>query len=175
MPKAIKPHNIPKFFRTMKKLFLVVFLISFCSCIKPGCCKLYSADFDFYVVDEQGDDLLDPESTSPIDLQSVRVYYLLDGKKTEINRGNLDAPQMYLVLPPEGGRDKYSINLFLNAEDSSSITTTYFEWNEDTTDVFEAEVSRNKNNTVVTKVWLNETLVWDISTADGKPLYELVK
>lgn len=82
---------------------------------------------------------------------------------------------MYLVSSPEGNRNKYNISLFLNIEDPASITTTYFEWNKDTTDVFEAEVSRNNNNTRVTKVWLNNNLIWDISTVDGKSLYELLK
>lgn len=159
----------------MKKLFLVFPFIIFYSCIKPGCCTIISTNFDFYVVNEQGNDLLDPDSISPIDFSTVKVYYLLDGIKSEINRENLDAPQKYLVFPPEGDRNKYSIRLFLNDEDSSSITTTYFEWNEDTTDIFKAEVSRNKNSTRITKVWLNDTLVWDKNTTDGKPLYELVK
>ena len=159
----------------MKKLFLVLILIFSYSCIKPGCCKVISSDFNFYVVNEQGDDLLDPKSTSQINLQTVKVYYLINGTKTEINRGNLDAPQMYFVYPPEGTRNRYNISLFLNTEDSASITTTYFEWDKDTTDVFKAEVSRESNNEIVTKVWLNDTLVWDVSTSDGKPLYELVK
>lgn len=159
----------------MKKLFLVLLLILSNSCVKPGCCTFISTHFNFYVVDEQGNDLLDPESTSPINLQTIKVYYLLNGTKTEINRGNLDAPRMYSVSPPEGNRNKYNITLFLNDEDPANITTTYFEWDKDTTDVFKAEVSRKKNNSIVTKVWLNDILVWDKSTADGKPLYELVK
>ncbi len=145
------------------------------SCIKPGCCKIISSHFDFYVVDKDGNDLLDPESTTSINLQAAKVYYLLNEKKTEIYRGNLDAPRMYLVFPPEGEQNKYSMRIFLNIEDSASITTTYLEWNEARTDIFTAEVLRKKNNTTVAKVWLNDILVWDRSTAAGKPLYKLVK
>ncbi|MDO6517788.1 hypothetical protein [Zobellia uliginosa] len=113
------------------------------------------------VLNAKGEDLLDPEHPSAIDLSQIKVYYELNGVKTEINRPNLDFPQEYRLEEPNSNLDYYRIYLFLNTEDSSNPTVTYFEWNPEEVDVFESTLIRSGGSIHNDKIWLNDELVCD--------------
>lgn len=151
------------------RLFLLLSLGIVWSCDKSsGPSFILANDMYITVLNAEGEDLLDPEHPSTIDLTLIKVYYELDGVKTEINRGNLDFPQMYVVEEPGEFSDYYRILLFLNTEDDSEVTTTYFEWNSERTDVIRSQVSRGDFGVLNDKIWLNDEMICDVNVQRGR-------
>lgn len=70
------------------------------------------------------------------------------------------APKGYMLLEPEGDYKHYRLRIFLNTLSKENITKTIIQWDKDQRDVLKAEIGRSKNITHVTKIWLNEVLVW---------------
>ncbi|MGB5356101.1 MAG: hypothetical protein WBN11_05350 [Eudoraea sp.] len=151
--------------------FLLMFsaFMVFLACDKAqGPALNISNDIYISVLDESGGDLLDPNNPATVDLKQVKVYYDLNGVKTEINRSNLDFPQMFLVEEPGENSDHHRILLFLNTEDNSDITTTYFEWGPSQTDVFKSLINRDGNGINDEKIWLNDELICDVAVKPGR-------
>lgn len=150
------------------KLIVTVLSVLFMSCDKDsGPSFDVSNNIYITVLNDQGEDLLNPAHPSTIDLSHIKVYYELDGVKTEINRGNLDFPQSYLVESPGEFSEVHRILLFLNDEDDSERTKTYFEWNSDRTDLIESSFNRGSFGVQNEKVWLNGELICDINVTPG--------
>lgn len=57
-----------------------------------NCCINIRANFNFYIANTAGDDLLDESSTAFIQRNKIKVFKMIDGVRKEINQGNLDAP-----------------------------------------------------------------------------------
>lgn len=152
--------------------YLGIIFIAVCgllaSCDKTSPAKNISNNVYITVLNEEGEDLLNPDSPSSISLDQIRVYYELDGVKTEINRGNLDSPKMFTLRQPSDISENYRIFLFLNSEDDSDITTTYLEWSSDRTDIFKSQVNRSSsNNKYALRTWLNDELICDFENLEG--------
>ncbi len=122
----------------------------------------------FYLVDENGNDLLNPENPNSVELDLIRVFYMIDGEKIEVNDSNLEFPRAFRVIPPEGNYDKFLLVLYLNIEDKSSSTTTLFQWTREDIDYFQAEFDRGKNerHVICTKVMWNGQVVFNVSNPE---------
>ncbi len=157
------------------KFLLAALVAILLACDKPqGPSFIIANDIYIKALNEDGIDLLDPISSVALDLSEVKVYYDLDGVKTEINRSNMDFPQMFLIEEPSENSDNYRILLFLNSEDDSNITTTYFEWNSSRTDVFKAMIERGQNGIINRKIWLNENLICDVEVSPGRCSVDII-
>ena len=151
-------------FYKSKLLLGCILSITLFGCNKTGPGTNISNEVRITVLNQDGEDLLDPDNPSAIDLDQVKVYYELNGVKTEINRGNLTYPKMFRIEEPGYNTDKYRVLLFMNIEDDSEITTTYFKWNSERTDVFKSLVERPKgsNGSVYgKKTWFNDEVICD--------------
>lgn len=139
------------------------------SCDKTGPGKYISNNVYITVLNQEGADLLNPNSPSSINVDQIKVYYELDGVKTEINRGNLDSPKMFTLREPSDYSDNYRIFLFMNSEDDSEeVTTTYFEWSSDRTDIFKSQVgSSSSGSKYAMKTWFNDELICDLEERNG--------
>ena len=148
----------------------IIMLIFFWSCNKTDSGPGYniSNNVMITVLNQAGEDLLDTDSPSSIDLDKTKVYYELDGVKTEINRANLDLPKMFVLEEPGEASDFHRIFLFLNSEDDSDTTTTYLELEENRTYVFKSLLKRDENGINDEKIWLDDELVCDISVTPGR-------
>ncbi len=157
--------NIIRILIRMRILLVISFFLTFFACIKTGAGTVIDNNVSISVLDSEGNDLLDPENPDHLDLAQIKVYYELNGVKTEINRSNLDAPKMFILIEPSAYMDLnyYSIGLFMNIEDKSSdITVTYLEWNPNRTDVFKSKLNRPKRSNAsvfLSKAWLNDELI----------------
>ena len=64
-----------------------------------------------------------------------------------------------------------SMKLFLNHSVTEEYPITLIEWNTNDTDTIKTYFRRGiENNTdyeICEKIWLNDVLIWDISTANG--------
>ena len=118
-----------------------------------------SNNVEISVVNEAGEDLLNPDHSSAIAVGQIKVYYELDGLKQEINRTNMDYPRMFALREPTPKNNRYSILLYLNTEDDSNPTTTFLEWNSNRTDVFKSSLISSDESFKSDKIWLNGRLV----------------
>lgn len=125
-----------------------------------------SSHVDITVIDEKGNDLLDPDNTyaKSIKTDDIKMYYMIDGKETYFYRPLLNASKGYLQLEPEGDIKTYRIRFFLNIESKETNTETIIEWDKEHRDTIRSEVDRNGGVTTITKMWLNNKAIWENNT-----------
>jgi len=158
----------------MKNL-LIILLIVLSSCNSDNNMQETNieAGIVFYLLDNNGNDLLDPNNQNNIDLDIVRVYEIINGEEVEINNPNLDGPRGFVLLEPEGIYDKYRLSLGLNIKEISNPTTTIVKWNTTDIDIFKSEYNRGDNFIICTKILLNNEVVWQ--TENGLRFIEIIK
>jgi hypothetical protein len=162
-------------------LILIVFLLA-CDTEEPSP-EMFNLDagVGFYVVDKNGNDLLNTENENAIKYDDITIYYLVNGEKQEFNNPDLDGTKGFSIFEPEGELTKYSIGLGLNTKGTEKITTTLIEWFNTDVDTIEAEIERGDNYAISTKIWFNGNVVWDVSnpevseTKNGARFFQIVK
>lgn len=167
-------------FKGLARIFIaipILFLLNWSCDDTTAFGFLISNDIFITVLNSEGEDILDPNHPSAIDLTQIRVYYELDGVKTEINGGT----QTYRLVDPSEFSNHYRILLFLNTaennsemEDDSEVTTTYIEWNPDRTDVIKSQIRRRDFGILNDKIWLNDELICDVNVDPGNCYVTLV-
>jgi len=160
----------------MKKLILFLAIASLIACDKSDDLNpavIVDRGFEFIVFDSQDVDLLDPATPNHISEDDIKLFYEIDGELTEVYDAHLDHPRHFMIFEHE---NEYRIRVFLNDSDAIDEPITHIQWNEDDTDVVKASFKRPKSNVIVTKVWLNDTQIWDLTTdTDDKKFYKLIK
>ncbi|MGE4288289.1 MAG: hypothetical protein AB7E36_06340 [Salinivirgaceae bacterium] len=166
----------------MKYLNLIlIMLLLGCDTEKPSDMFNLDAGVSFYVVNENGNDLLDPENENAIGYNDITIYYLVDGEKQEFYNPDLDSPKGFSIFEPEGLFTKYNIGLGLNTKGTEKITTTLIEWYNTEVDTIKAEIERGDNYAISTKIWFNDIVVWDVNnpelseTKNGSRFFQIVK
>ncbi len=142
-----------------------------------GCTNL-DTSFSFHVANGDNVDLLDPSNPAHIEIRDVAVSFLLDGKRVEVYDSKINHLRSFpRIIEPEplAGLDKYMLNVILNSSKEESIPTTYLEWKDGSVDKLEAEFSFSSNSSIVKKLWLNGSLIWDMQRDGEKPIYTLIK
>lgn len=151
------------------KILIFSGILTLFSCDEDsGTGTVISNDVLITVVNKEGEDLLDPSNPESINIEEIKVFYLLNGIKTEINRSNLDYPKMFLVTDPDMNSEYYRILLFLNIEDDSEITTTYIELKPNIVYEFRSELNRSGNSVTDEKIWLQNELICDVNVNRGR-------
>jgi len=150
----------------MKKLIYSCTIIVF---ITMGSCKedgnsQYNLDISIglSVLDENGTDLLNPSNPSAYSENNIKIFYLIEGQKEEIFKPNLDNPRMFFIYENEE-TGKYVMNLGPNDALGDEYPITYIQWDEKDTDTLKCEFARGDNFTITTKVWLNDSVIWDVN------------
>ncbi len=116
---------------------------------------------DFLVSNQNGDDLLNPNTTNAYSAESIKIFYLKDGIVEEIYNSNLALPRNFKIVSPEdSGEETYFMRIFLNNFVSENAIT-YIEWNETDTDTIRANFNNGDNYSILSKAWYNEELVFD--------------
>ncbi|WP_439487787.1 hypothetical protein [Algoriphagus sp.] len=137
-----------------------------------------SSAMNFVIVDQQNQDLLDPENPQRIDTENIRLFYLIDGQKEEVFDADMAAPRNYKVMAPvpEANVNEYSLKVFMNNLETEAKPTTYIQWADGTEDVLEAAYDYYPNGSVlVQKVWLNGDLIWNMGEDGDFTLYRWEK
>ena len=146
----------------MKTIFrILIIALIFSSCKKEQNKMSVALDnkVEISVKDKVGNDLLNPSKQGALLNQNIKIYYLLDGIKKEINQANYDLPKNFMIYEIDG---KYQMRLFLNCSSSVTTNTTYVQWNENDTDTFKTEILNNTKLASITKLWYNDSLVWNV-------------
>lgn len=149
----------------MRQLILLL-MISFFSCNsndenQPSATNL-DVGVSFYVLNENGEDLLNPNNQNSIDITNLKIYELINGEEVEINNPNSDAPKGFSVVSPEGKYDKYRLDLTLNILEKSNTTITLLKWSESDLDSFKTELEKGEDYIICKKIWVNDIKVWDM-------------
>lgn len=149
------------------KHFAWIPLIVFFACKKPfNSPNVIDTGIYLAMTNSKGVDLLNPVNPESYKPDSIRVYYLKNGKKEEIYIPNLDYPRKF-VIKKNNGNNRYFLQLFLDEGTyDREITTTYIQWNSQKEDTIRCEMNRylSQNTVYCEKVWFNGILKFDDAT-----------
>ncbi|RLJ76841.1 hypothetical protein [Pedobacter alluvionis] len=125
------------------------------------------------IVNKNGQNLLDPSTPGSFKKDDIKIYYLVNGQKTEIFDSKLDAPRQfttfrvkedYKMYPNEYMMQIYSNSKGVIDQNGNEIATTYIEWNNANTDVIITQLRRSGASVSIDKVWCNGVVKWDIAS-----------
>lgn len=123
------------------------------------------------VLDQQGNNLLDPRNTGSFEAKDIKIFYERNGKMEEFFQANLDMPRNFRIDPPELGSD-YLMALALESE------TTIIHWNEVESDTLRAEIEhlgQEGSGIVVKKVFYMDEIKYDIATSTTGREFTIIK
>lgn len=121
-----------------------------------------STNIDFSFVNEDGEDLLNPSHPHAITEQNTDLYYLINGEKEKVFDKNLDYPKHFFI-PDEKLSDKYFMRVFPNIVKGQKTAISYIQFSDTTMDTIKVEYTDEPGLTVVTKVWYNGALRFNIN------------
>jgi hypothetical protein len=135
----------------MKTIIIIFIAVLFMiSCKKEKVSLNLDGGIEISVMDNSGNDLLNPATPNAFVDSEIKIYYLIDGIKKEIYNANYDHPRNFILFEKDG---EYRMGLSPNADEKEELPITYIQWKEIDTDT--------SNSVVCDKIWRNGTLVWD--------------
>lgn len=145
--------------KTMKPvtLILITTMVLF-SCQKEKESHNIDTGIEITVFDSIGNDLLNPSNQNSYKENIIKIYYLINGVVEEVYYSNYDNPRNFIIYEKDG---IYQMRLFPNANEKDELPVTYIKWNDSDTDTIKCCFSRTESSVICTKVWYNETLMWD--------------
>ena len=152
----------------MKAIITLLILTVFISCNKDDSNEKTTVFFDTSVEisakNVNGEDLLNPNNPNAYKTENIKIYYLINGEKQEVNDNKMDYPRSFLVY--QNGED-FRIRIFKNNSKIEGLPITYIKWNENETDTIQTEYDRTYSNEPrMQKVWFNGELKWDIKNGE---------
>jgi len=169
----------------MKYIVLLLLSILFFSCEEKSSFN-FEAGQDFYLIDKNGNDLLDPSHPNSYNKGKIKIYYLINGSKIESSQWHrqerpnvtLDNPYGFSIIKPITApgveRETYSIGIALSdvSNKDGDIVYTYIEWNENDTDTIASRITIGDNSYRSTMVSFND-FMW--SPTQKEPIFTIVK
>lgn len=151
----------------MKNKFLSIICLAFflsglngCSTQVCGCIEKPNEIAMISYIDEQGQDLLDPDYENSINKNNLEFYYVEDGEKSR-EPGSAD------IIYEEETKN-YILQLHLSSHiEENGFTTTFIEF-ANGTDTLKLE-PRGEDGAFGEKFWYNGDLVWEVSSEE--PIY----
>jgi len=147
-------------------IFLITIAIAY-SCSKEpidGPC-IISVDVNFNILNQDGEDLLNPETPDYFPFEDMKLFYLINGEKVEVNDPNMDTPRNIMLITETS---PYTLRCFTSDSDAgftheengSKIGTSiaYLELNENDTDTVTTEWASKDCSFSNDKVWYNDEL-----------------
>ncbi|MHB0755333.1 hypothetical protein [Polaribacter sp. M15] len=163
----------------MKNLLIILVAIAFLSCSNDNeneiiCCYNLESFFDFSVFNQDGEDLLNPNSLNKLDQRDIKIFYVLNGESQEVNLGsNYAYPRGFRIYEYQS---EYRIRVFLNHSENESKPITYIKWGEDYgTDKIDVSFQRHQNSLLQDTIWLNDEKIWERGDNTTNPYLSLIK
>ena len=145
--------------KTMRTLLIFVSIfVAMIACDKEKEKLVLDQGVEITVLDELGNDLLNPTNQNFYDEGTIKIFYLINGVIEEVYNQNYDNPRNFRISEREG---LFRLMLTLNATENDEYPITYIKWSESDTDTIKCSVSRTYRSVVCIKVWYNEALLWD--------------
>ena len=145
----------------------------------PGSDQYYfNALAYFYILDKNGNDLLNPNTPNTLNTENIKIFYILDGKAVDVaqyhsDKGHKDM-KYFSIRKPEGSRLNYTFWLAFATPDKGATATTLIQWSESDTDTIKVQFSRGDCSFAWTKFWYNGV---EYSNKDSNEVgvYEIIK
>lgn len=108
------------------------------------------------------------------------VFYEQNGIAQKVERLNLDYPNGYTLTSlrntAPNGSDELCVKVFpSDYYNEGNISTTFIKLGNNQMDTLRCQFQTTSNTFILTKIWLNGTLVWDKETAKASPLIQIIK
>ncbi len=161
----------------MKKLFLIPAVILFAACSSSDdetneFNAIHATAIEVSLFNTENEDLLDPENPNHWDTSKFKLFYVIDGKKQEVNYGPLmDYPKGYHVFKHA---NEYRVSISLNESEMEDRSITYIQWNDKDIDTIESSLERLRTGVRLKVVSLNGKQVWKLKS-DTAPYFVLTK
>jgi len=140
----------------MKTQFLILALtLLFMSCKEDNITNdRIETDMYFSLVDQNGNDLLDPNNANHIKESDIKLTYFMD---SSLQSAESSKELRFLNEKKDG---LYTI-LVLNHTDNYEKPITHVEWGDFKKDTLKAAIARSQGILALAKVWLNNELIYD--------------
>lgn len=139
-------------------IFLTFILIAMNACDRDQEKLVLDAGIEISVLDGDGNDLLNPLTNNAFIESNIKIYYLVNGELEEVYYPNYDNPRNFSIYERDGF---YRMGLSPNANEKDELPVTYIKWNDNDTDTIKCSFSRTDNSVICTKVWYNESVMWE--------------
>lgn len=154
-------------------LFSSLFLLSCCS--EKDCCAPapYEHNVSMMVVDNEGNDLLDPNNSNGFNHTAIRVYEIYEGDTTLIQKGIETGMYGFVITSPRGRPfDKYVLEVIYaylpNWKVGSENAKVLIQWNDTKSAILDAKFEKIGTTSYLTQIDYNGKKVWE---ADGSSNY----
>jgi hypothetical protein len=155
----------------MKNLIIFLFILSLSSCDNDKNSPVLnqvSLDNGVSIYLKSSSENSNLLNTTNFQSSNFKIFYLINGLSVEQNNSSLDYPKNFYI---NNETNPISMKLFLNHSSTESNPITYIKWNDIDTDTikvyYKRGVENNTNYEICEKIWLNENLVWDLTTPNG--------
>jgi len=154
----------------MKKIYLLLLPLIFSSCEKSkNCCTVVDTAIEIHYVDENGNNWLNQQELNE---NNINVYFMKEGQKEKIFRGNLDQPKMFSVRKNALGEDALGLSPSDYIENNKS--RTLIEFSSADVDTVDCLFNTSNSNMICEEVWYNGKPIWDASQNTPRAV-EIVK
>lgn len=151
-------------------IFLITVMLLGCNSDEGTQQFSFGAAVEFIVLDNEGNDLLNPKTKGALAHDDIRLYYYLDGKYEEVYEPHLDSPRNFVIFKQNSN---YRIGVSLNHSEKEKYPKILIKWNESRSDTIKCEIYRTSSLIQADKIWLNNKLIWDTNTIKTKPYFIL--
>jgi hypothetical protein len=138
----------------------------------------YNIDGSVYikVTDKSGMDLLNPSNPGAFLEWDIKIFYLTNGVKKEVNNANRFNPKNFHISEKADSQGKFYMTLSPNIAPDEEYPVTYIQWSETDTDTLKCDVFRAPGLESIKNVWINDSLVfkWE-DYAKGTRNFEIIK
>lgn len=126
-------------------------------------------DIGLSFVDEQGNDRLNPDHSSPFTENNLEIYYLKDGEKERVFNGNLDYPKNFKLYISEGEENSRLQLALSNHVEGDGNTQTLIEFPDGTVDTVTMKPLNGYANSAE-RLWYDGKLVWEVDSDYTMPV-----
>ncbi len=156
-------------------MYVLIFCLALFSCIEEedyGLTSAYfSSNLSLHIVNQDGDDLLDSSTPNSIDVNSISLTFVINGKEVNYYKSNLDNPKGIGLTKISNGLN--SLSVLLNYEYPNANNITYINWGDGTRDKIESFLYNEGATFDVRKVWVNDQFFWEFP--DDKKIKTIIK
>lgn len=156
--------------RTIVLLTIFTILFSCSSCDDSRHQTYRGGNFEFSIVDSNGNDLLNPENKDSLNPFDIRLFHKENGEYEEVINANAKHPGTFLIFKD---KKEYRIRIFLNSSKNEALPETMVQWDKNKSNIIKAKFYRSISLLRLEKVWLDNKLIWD-GVNNNAPYYKLV-
>jgi len=155
----------------MKKiltLLIIGFLLIFCS-DEQDCCTNIDIGISIKYLNENGENLFELESG--LTESNINIYHRINNEWVKYFEGNLDYPKGIRTVEREDGI--YLVIFPSTTIVESNYSETKIEFSGSDSDILKTEIDKKNSNEIVTKVWYNDELKWEVSQSER--MFDIIK